>query len=228
MFNIQTINCMLYSEPVVIQTWSQSHNEIYTPTEHLVQKHNDLLSLKRSNLVPNEEKRKQGNKKEKQNHYTWSWPWKWQEGWIMWFQKISIPPPHGRDRNFPGGRGVNLPNFPVRRGGVTIGKYFQRVLVTHKRVTKKKHKNLPRQYICEDIMTDCKRRYNDWGYPFKKKLSSVRTTWAIRLKKVVIRSNCLGYPFEKIVIRSNGSGYPFEKEFVDRSSGWSYLFKDKF
>ena len=39
-------------------------------------------------------------------------------------------------------------------GGVTIGKYFQRVLVTRKRVTKKKHKNLPRQFICEDIKHD--------------------------------------------------------------------------
>ena len=36
--------------------------------------------------------------------------------------------------------------------GVTIGKYFQRVLVTRKRViTKKKHKTLPWQFICEDI-----------------------------------------------------------------------------
>ena len=63
---------MQYSEPVVIQesTQSRSRNEINTHTEHLVQKHNDLLSLKRSNLVLNEEKRKQGNKKEKQNHYT--------------------------------------------------------------------------------------------------------------------------------------------------------------
>ena len=62
---------------------------------------------------------------------------------------------HGRDRIFPGkggGGGVNLPNFPVGRGGgATIGKYFQRVLVIHKRVTNKKHKNLPRQFICEDI-----------------------------------------------------------------------------
>ena len=38
--------------------------------------------------------------------------------------------------------------------------------------------------------------------------------WDIRLKKNVI---C-----------SNGLGYPFEKEFVDHSSNWSYLFKDKF
>ena len=72
-------------------------------------------------------------------------------------------------------------------------------------------------------------------HPFKrlrlsvwKRLSSVRTTRAIRLKKVVIRSNGLGYPFEKFVIRSNGSGYPFRKEFVDRSSDWTYLFKGKF
>ena len=35
MFNIQTINCMQYSEPAVIQTRSQSHNEINTNTEHL-------------------------------------------------------------------------------------------------------------------------------------------------------------------------------------------------
>ena len=38
--------------------------------------------------------------------------------------------------------------------GVTIWKYFQRVLMTHKRVTKKKHKNLPRQLIFEDIKHD--------------------------------------------------------------------------
>ena len=43
MLNVQIINCMQYSEPVVIQTRSQSHNEIYTPTEHLVQKHNISL-----------------------------------------------------------------------------------------------------------------------------------------------------------------------------------------
>ena len=43
---------------------------------------------------------------------------------------------------------------------------------------------------------------------------SVRTAWAIHLKK--------------IVIRLNGSGYPHEKEIVDHLSDWSYLFKDKF
>ena len=34
--------------------------------------------------------------------------------------------------------------------------------------------------------------------------------------------------FKKIVIRLNGLGYPFEKETVHRSSDRSYLFKDKF
>ena len=46
------------------QTLSQSSNEINTHTEHFVQKHDDLLSLKRSYLVLNEEK-KQGDRKEK-------------------------------------------------------------------------------------------------------------------------------------------------------------------
>ena len=52
------------------------------------------------------------------------------------------PPPHRRDQIFQWG------------GGVTIGKYFQRVLVTRKRVTKKKHTSLPQQFICEDIKHD--------------------------------------------------------------------------
>ena len=44
---------------------------------------------------------------------------------------------------------------------------------------------------------------NGFGIPLnglrvsvQKKLSSVQTTWAIRLEKVVIHSNGLGYPFE--------------------------------
>ena len=41
--NVQTINCMQYFEPAVIQAWSQSRNEINTHTEHLVQKHNNFL-----------------------------------------------------------------------------------------------------------------------------------------------------------------------------------------
>ena len=55
---------------------------------------------------------------------------------------------HGRDQIFQGGGGVNLPNFPVGRG-CTRGKYFQRVLMMHKRVKKKQHTNS--QFICEDI-----------------------------------------------------------------------------
>ena len=44
MFNIQTINCVQYSELVVIQTQSQTpRNEINTQTEQLVQKHNNFL-----------------------------------------------------------------------------------------------------------------------------------------------------------------------------------------
>ena len=54
---------MQYFEPVVsIQTQSQSHHEINSQTEHLVHKQNNFLLLKRSYLVLNEEKRKQGKK----------------------------------------------------------------------------------------------------------------------------------------------------------------------
>ena len=52
---------MQYSELVVIpyQTRSQSNarNEINTHTEHLVQKHKDLLSMKRSYSVLNEKQK---------------------------------------------------------------------------------------------------------------------------------------------------------------------------
>ena len=78
----------------------------------------------------------------------------------------------------------------------------------------------------EDSLSDFGICLNRLGYPFKKKnchpferlrllvckkSSSIRIAWAVHLKKVVIHSNGLGYPFEKIVTRSNGSGYPFEK-----------------
>ena len=71
-------------------------------------------------------------------------------------ENILPPPPrpHGRDRIFQGGWGSICLIFQWEGGGVTIGKYFQRVLVTRKRVTKKTHKNLPRQFICEDIKHD--------------------------------------------------------------------------
>ena len=52
--------CSTLNLPVVIQTRLQSRNQINTHTEHLVQKHNNFLSLNRSYLVLDE-----GNKKEK-------------------------------------------------------------------------------------------------------------------------------------------------------------------
>ena len=68
MFNVTTI-CMPYnSEPVVLNSISKLGRNhamnLNTHTEHLVQKHNDFLQLKRNYLVLNEEK-KQGNKTEK-------------------------------------------------------------------------------------------------------------------------------------------------------------------
>ena len=71
--------------------------------------------------------------------------------------------------------------------------------------------------VCR-FRTDLVHLFEWLGVSVIKKLSSVRTAWAIRLRKIVIHSKGLEYPFEKIVIRLNGSGYPFEKEFVNRSS----------
>ena len=85
-----------------------------------------------------------------------------------------------------------------------------------------------RDLSCENVSKRIWYPFERLGVSVPKKLSSVQTAWATRLKKIVIRSKGLGYPFEKIVICSNSSGYPFEKEFVDHSSNWSYLFKDKF
>ena len=69
--------------------------------------------------------------------------------------KISIPPPW-KGSDFPGeGGGMGqFALFSSQEEGGTVGKYFQRVLVTCKRVTKKKHRNLPGQFICEDIKHD--------------------------------------------------------------------------
>ena len=55
MLNVQTINFMQYSELVVIQTLSQSRNDLNTHMENLVKKHKNFLLLKRSYLVLNEE-----------------------------------------------------------------------------------------------------------------------------------------------------------------------------
>ena len=64
------------------------------------------------------------------------------------------------------------------------------------------------------VWTACAIRSNSLGYPFEKKLSSIRTAWAIHLKK--------------IVLLLNGYGYPFENEIINHSSEWSLKFKDKF
>ena len=49
------------------------------------------------------------------------------------------PPPPRKGSDFPGGGGSICLIFQWGRGGVTIGKYFQRVLVTRKRVKHEKY-----------------------------------------------------------------------------------------
>ena len=83
-------------------------------------------------------------------------------------------------------------------------------------------------------------RLNGSGYPFQKKLSSICTAWAIRLEKIVVHLNSLGYPvkkknqchpfeqlglsvWKKIVICSNRLGYLFQK-IVIRLNGLGYQF----
>ena len=66
-------------------------------------------------------------------------------------ENIHTPPPPRKGSDFPGGMGRSICLIFQWGGGVTRGKYFQRVLVTHKRVTKNEHKNLPGQFICEHI-----------------------------------------------------------------------------
>ncbi|CAH3179775.1 unnamed protein product [Porites evermanni] len=56
---------------------------------------------------------------------------------------------------------------------------------------------------------------NSLCYPFKKKVSSFQTPWAIHFKKIVIHLNSSGYPFEKIVFRSNSLGYLLSLESTD-------------
>ena len=73
--------------------------------------------------------------------------------YLLWFQKRSISPMEGI--RFSRGEGGSICLiFQWGGGGVTTGKYFSRVLVQRKRVTKKKHKNLALQFICEDIKHD--------------------------------------------------------------------------
>ena len=73
-------------------------------------------------------------------------------------ENINTPPPPPEGIGFSMGKGGSICLIfqweAGGGGGVTIGKYFQRVVVTRKRVTKKKHNNSPRQFICEDIKHD--------------------------------------------------------------------------
>ena len=76
MFNIQTINCMQYSEAVVIQTRLQSRNVIKTHTEQLVQKHDKNISFHWQEAIWSLTKKKDNKetrKKSWQNHHTWQW-----------------------------------------------------------------------------------------------------------------------------------------------------------
>ena len=61
MFNVQTINCMQYSETVVIQTQPQSRNE----TEHLVQKHKNNISFNWKEAIWSLTKKKETRKRER-------------------------------------------------------------------------------------------------------------------------------------------------------------------
>ena len=68
-------------------------------------------------------------------------------------RKYPYPTPHRRDWIFQGGGGVNLPHFPVGTGG-HHREIFPEGSRDVRRVTKKKHKKLPQQFICEDIKHD--------------------------------------------------------------------------
>ena len=103
-----------------------------------------------------------------------------------------------------------MPNFSVRRWGYPIGKYFQRVLVTRKRVTKKKHKDLPRQFICEGkgLMNITKIFCQSLGVT-----SHAKTFLMVCHFRTDSRSNESG-------IRFNGLGYPFPKKLSSNMQIW--------
>ena len=70
MFNVQTINCMQYSEPVVIQTRSQSRNEIlYSKYTHgtLSSKTQQFPLIEKKPLVLNDRKKKKRRQERKTN-----------------------------------------------------------------------------------------------------------------------------------------------------------------
>ena len=66
----------------------------------------------------------------------------------------------------------------------------------------------------------------EWpGVSLQKKLSSIRTAWAINLEKIVVRLNSVGYPSQKNVIRLNGLGCPFGKKLSSLRTAWDIRFK---
>ena len=64
------------------------------------------------------------------------------------------------------------------------------------------------------VWTACAIRSNSLGYPFEKKLS-IRTAWAIHLKKLLSFRMSMAIHLKK-------------KLSTMHLSDWSYLFKDKF
>ena len=145
----------------------------------------------------------------------------WEKKEILISSKCVVPenihtPPPTEGIGFSRGEGESICLIFQWGRGVTIGKYFQRVLVTRKRViTKKKHKTLPWQFICEDI------KHNESGLNGHNKhilsvpwrdLSCENLPYGLPfLNRFGIPLNSSGCPFKKIVICSNDLGYPFEK-----------------
>ena len=116
-------------------------------------------------------------------------------------ENIHTPPPT-EEIGFSRGEGESICLIFHWGRGVTIGKYFQRVLVTRKRViTKKKHKTLPWQFICEDI------KHNESGLNgHNKHILSV--PW----RDLSCENVPYGLPFSnRFGIRLNSSGCLFKK-----------------
>ena len=81
------------------------------------------------------------------------------------------------------------------------------------------------------ILEKCFAVFERIWYPFErlgvsvpKKLSSIRTAWAMCLEKIVLCLNSLGYPFpQKICL--NGLGCPFGKKLSSVRTAWAICFK---
>ena len=69
-------------------------------------------------------------------------------------ENIHNPPLHGRDRIFQGGGEAICLIFQWRGGGGHHREIFPEASRDAQEGNKEKHKNLPRQFICEDIKHD--------------------------------------------------------------------------